>query len=130
MIDSRLLYQAMGKFDADGKIYDEKYKGRLSLFTSVLGTIVLEPKQISKSGIAIPFDFYKMELIIHRYHFFLVMPGALNESLDDANFDKLKVAVFDERRKDEIFRFELHKCGDGVLDPEEECDYLRVPPAG
>jgi hypothetical protein len=58
------------------------------------------------------------------------MPGALNESLDDANFDKLKVAVFDERRKDEIFRFELHKCGDGVLDPEEECDYLRVPPAG
>jgi hypothetical protein len=34
----------MGKFDADGKIYDEKYKGRLSLFTSVLGTIVLEPK--------------------------------------------------------------------------------------
>ena len=58
------------------------------------------------------------------------MPGGLSDSLDHSDFDKLRVAVFDERRKDEILRFELHRCGDGILDTDEECDYARVPPAG
>jgi hypothetical protein len=110
--------------------YDEKYASRLTLYTSEVGTIVMEPKQKSQSGVARPFDFYRLEPIVHRYHFFLVMPGGLSDTLDDADFNKLRVAVFDERRKDEIFRFELHRCGDGRLDIDEECDYARVPPAG
>jgi hypothetical protein len=63
---------------------------------------------------------------------FLVMPGALHEGLENPDFNKIRVAVFDERLKDEIMRFELHSCGDGTLDIEkfEECDYARVPPAG
>ena len=119
----------MGKFDKNGA-YVDKYASRLSLFTSEVGTVVIEPKQKSKSGTARPFDFYRLEPVIHRYHFFLVMPGGLSDSLENPDFDKLRVAVFDERRKDEIFRFELHRCGDGTLDPDEECDYARVPPAG
>ena len=92
----------------------------------------MEPNQFSKSGAARPFDFYKLEPTVHRYHMFLVMPGASGDSLDNADFDKLRVAVFDERLKDEIFRYELHNCGDGKLDTDkfEECDYARVPPAG
>jgi hypothetical protein len=119
----------MGKFSKNG-VYDDRYASRLTLYTSDVATIAMEPKQMSASGLARPFDFYRLEPIIHRYHFFLVMPGGLSDSLDNADFDKLRVAVFDERRKDEIFRFELHRCGDGILDPDEECDYARVPPAG
>ena len=60
------------------------------------------------------------------------MPGSLNESLDNPDFNKLRVAVFDERLKDEIFRYDLHNCGDGQLDTDkfEDCDYNRTPPAG
>jgi len=63
---------------------------------------------------------------------FLVMPGGLNDSLENQDYNKLKVAVFNERAKDEIFRYELHSCGDGILDATkfEDCDYARVPPAG
>jgi hypothetical protein len=115
MIDSRLLYQAMGKFEKN-MTYSSKYASRLTLYTSEVGTIVMEPEQKSKSGVARPFDFYRLEPVVHRYHFFLVMPGSLTDSVDDADFNKLRVAVFDERRKDEIFRLELHRCGDGNLD--------------
>ena len=92
----------------------------------------MEPSQFTKSKEERPFDFYLLEPVVQRYHVFLVMPGALSQSLDSADFNKLKVAIFDERLKDEIYRFELHNCGDGVLDTDkfEECDYGRVPPAG
>ena len=104
----------------------------MSGFTSDVGPILMQPSQINKSGQARPFDFYKLEPVVQRYHLFLVMPGALSDSLDNPDFNKLRVAVFDERLKDEIFRFELHNCGDGKLDTDkfEECDYARVPPAG
>ena len=57
MIDSRLLYLAMGKYGKDG-VYDDRYASRLTLHTSEVGTIALEPSQKTKTGTARPFDFF------------------------------------------------------------------------
>lgn len=55
----------------------------------------------------------------------------LNDS-NQVDFDKIKVAVLNDRVQDEIMRIALHDCGDGHLNSTafEECDYARVPPAG
>ena len=90
----------------------------------------MQPAQITSRGLSRPIDFYNFDLTVLRYHMFSIMPGDLSEDIHD--FDKLKVAIYDERQKDEIYRFQLHGCGDGFLNSTffEMCDYNRVPPAG
>lgn len=96
MIDSRVLYQTMGKFSQEGS-YTQQYANRLTTYISEVSTIAMQPTQKNSAGESRPVDFYRLEPVIHRFHVFLVMPGDIAESVDDADFKKLSVAVFDER---------------------------------
>ena len=63
---------------------------------------------------------------------FLVMPGALEDDIAGlVDYDKIKLAIFDERKKDEVMRWQLEDCGNGKHNSTafEECDYARKPPA-
>lgn len=47
---------------------------------------------------------------------FLVMPGDLEDDISGSiDYNKLKVAIINERDRDEILRIPLHDCGDGIL---------------
>ena len=66
---------------------------------------------------------------------FLVMPGDLTENIADSStldYNMIKVSIIDLRVLDEVIRWPLQDCGNGVVNTTawEECDYAKVPPNG
>jgi hypothetical protein len=62
------------------------------------------------------------------------MPGALSDDITNTasiDYTKLKVAIIDVRTGDEVMRWPLHDCGNGVYNATafEQCDYNTIPPA-
>jgi hypothetical protein len=68
---------------------------------------------------------------------FLLMPGAPTDDIgasNSINWDQNKVAIYDVITKDEVERWPMHDCGDGIQNSTafEVCDYsaTTMDPAG
>ena len=62
------------------------------------------------------------------------MPGAISDNIAtpaSIDYAKLKVAIIDVRTGDEVMRWPLHDCGNGVYNATafEQCEYNAQPPA-
>jgi len=62
------------------------------------------------------------------------MPGKLTDPIgptSSTDYTKLRLAIIDVRTLDEVMRWPLQDCGDGVYNATafEQCDYAATPPA-
>ena len=76
-------------------------------------------------------DFYNYDLVVNANQMFLLMPGTPTNDIGNAatiNWDQNKVAIYDVITKDEVERWPMHYCGDGVLNITafEVCDYAAT----
>ena len=79
-------------------------------------------------------DLYNYNVQVLQYHLFTVMPGALSDVISNnavIDYNMNKVAIIDIRTGDEVMRWPLHDCGNGVYNATafEQCDYAAAPPA-
>lgn len=82
-------------------------------------------------------DFYNYDVVVNPNQMFVLMPGTPTDDIGNPaaiNWDQNKVAIMDVIQKDEVMRWPMHYCGDGVLNVTafEVCDYAAVvmDPAG
>ena len=86
------------------------------------------------AGVARSFDLYNYPPTTLQYHFFTLMPGAPTDDIANTatiDYNKIKVAIIDVRTGDEVMRWPLHDCGNGVYNATafEQCEYKAQPPA-
>jgi len=92
----------------------------------------IQPSEVGNNKETRSVDFYNYNLAVRYHHMFLVMPGGLEDEIGGVlDYDKIKVAIFDVRTKDEVMRWPMEDCGNGNYNATafEECDYARKPPA-
>lgn len=98
-------------------------------YTSLISTSpFLQPSETTNAGVSRPFDLYNYPVTTLQYHFFNLMPGALSDNIGNTasiDYTKLKVAIIDVRTGDEVMRWPLHDCGNGIYNATafEQCEY-------
>lgn len=127
MVDSRPLYEAWGGGGATaaGANYVAN-RNKLNLITSV-NNLYMTVNEAPASGPR-SMDFYNYDLVVNANQMFLLMPGTLTDDIGNKNtinWNKLKVAIYDVVTKDEVERWPMHTCGDGIQNSTafEVCDY-------
>lgn len=128
MIDARNLFVAVG----GGEKRDYKtYRNKLAMYAVEISKFI-QPSEVGNNKERRSVDFYNYDLAVRYHHMFLVMPGGLEDDIGGVlDYDKIKVAIFDVRTKDEVMRWPMEDCGNGNYNATafEECDYARKPPA-
>lgn len=64
-------------------------------------------------------DFYQYNVTMQQFHFFTVMPGAIDDDIattSSIDYTKIKVSIVDltDEYQDEVMRWSLEGCGDGI----------------
>ena len=124
-----------------GVISTAAYRNSIYWYTSLVSTSpFLQPLETTvltstgAAGVSRPFDLYNYPVTTLQYHFFTLMPGKLTDpigSTSSTDYTKLRLAIIDVRTLDEVMRWPLQDCGDGVYNATafEQCDYNAAPPA-
>jgi len=118
-----------------GAISGVANRNSLYWYTSLVSSSpFLKPLETTNAGLARSFDLYNYPPTTLQYHFFTLMPGDLSDDIANTatiDYDKLKVAIIDVRTADEVMRWPLHDCGNGVYNATafEQCEYNAQPPA-
>jgi len=118
-----------------GVISSLAYRNSIYWYTSLVSTSpFLKPSETAVNGALRSFDLYNYPVTTLQYHFMTLMPGDLPDnvaSMATASYTKLRLAIIDIRTGDEVMRWPLHDCGNGVYNATafEQCDYAALPPA-
>jgi len=95
------------------------FRNSIYWYTSLVSSSpFLKPLETTNTGVARSFDLYNYLPNVLQYHFFTLMPGTLTDDIavrtSATNYDRIKLAIIDTRTGDEVMRWPLHDCGDGV----------------
>ena len=119
-----------------GVISSTAYRNSIYWYTSLVSSSpFLKPLETTNTGALRSFDLYNYPVTTLQYHFFTLMPGKLTDNIADrssaTDYNQLKVAIIDVRTGDEVLRWPLHDCGNGVYNATafEQCDPSASPPA-
>jgi len=124
MIGARNLFVAVG--GGERKDYKTN-RNKLGMYAVEISKFI-KSSEVGNNGKRRSVDFYNYNLEVRYYHMFLVMPGGLEDDIHGlVDYDKIKVAIFDVRTKDEAIRWPLEDCGNGIFNASafEQCDYAR-----
>jgi hypothetical protein len=114
------------------------YRNKAYWYTSNLNTPAkFTIDQTAQNSDARSLDFFQYNVTMQQYHFFTVMPGDPTDDIANTgsiNYDNLKVSIVDlsSGYQDEVIRWELNGCGDGIYNDTqysfEQCDKAAQPP--
>ena len=102
-----------------GVISTAAYRNSIYWYTSLVSTSpFLKPSETTNLAVARSFDLYNYPVTTLQYHFFTLMPGKLTDNIavtsSATDYNQLKVAIIDVRTGDEVMRWPLYDCGNGV----------------
>jgi len=133
------MYQNRELYAIVGKSSDlVTYRNQAFTYTSFIQTpAAFEIDQTAQNGDDRSLDFYQYNVTMQQFHYFTVMPGTSTDDIattSSIDYSKIKVSIVDTTAgyQDEVLRWELQGCGDGLYNTTtytfEQCDRSAEPP--